>query len=257
MPFRIVWASLLSFGFIAVSYGEELGPLYRLPESDVRTESTLRSGSLEPAPPPSVSKNICVVLNPNEPLPADAQELVSAFASDATAIRQKAEQDLQARRESLINTLQTLQDSYTREAKLDEAVAIRDVIRQLKAANLKPLPDPGNLAEFVGRIGEVFHFEIIGKTGATIWGTEVYTYDSPLATAAVHAGVLRRGQRGIVKVTMVKSPESHHGTTQNGVTSHNWGTYSASYTVERASSVPHQAPAIPRNIQFENRSLEK
>jgi hypothetical protein len=256
MPFRIVWSSLLSFGLIAVSQGEELGPLNRLPESDGRTESTFRSGSREFTVLPSrpqESNNICVVLNPKEPLPADAQGLVSAFDSDANAIRQKAEQDLQARRQLLITTLQTLQDSYTREAKLDEAVAIRDVIRQLKVAHLKPLPDPGNLIEFADRIGEVFYFDITGQSGPTIWGTEVYTADSNLATAAVHAGVLKVGQRGIVKVTMIKSPEVHHGIVQNGVRSSQWGAYSASYVVEgafsRRSSGPHATPATRFNPQ--------
>lgn len=46
----------------------------------------------------------------SNPLPADAQTQVSAFELDANAIRQKAEQYLQSRRELLITTLQTLQD---------------------------------------------------------------------------------------------------------------------------------------------------
>jgi len=57
----------------------------------------------------------------------------------------------------------------------------------------------------------------VGQAGYSIWGSEVYTYDSHLATAAIHAGVLKAGQRGIVKVTMVKSPDAHRGKSdQNG-----------------------------------------
>ena len=169
-----------------------------------------------------------------DPLPQDAQALMSVFDAEAAAIREQAEQKIQSRRETLVKALQALQDSYTREAKLDEAVAIRDRIRQLKVSHLKSLPNPGNLARYVNCIGQSFHFDVVGRTGYSIWGSEVYTYDSDLATAAVHAGVLKTGQRGIVKVTMVKSPESHRGSVQNGVTSYNWGTYSASYTVEPA-----------------------
>lgn len=169
-----------------------------------------------------------------EPLPADAQALINVFDGEAEAIRQKAEQEIQVRRVSLIASLQALQDVYTREAKLDEAVAIRDTIRQLRVAQLKPLPDPGNLSDYAARIGEALYFEIVGQVGHSVWGTEVYTCDSHLATAAVHAGILKKGQRGIVKVTIVKSPESHLGATQNGVTSANWGYYGSSYTVESA-----------------------
>lgn len=174
-----------------------------------------------------------IVVNPAEPLPPDAQALVTVFEGESAAIRQKAEQEIQAKRQTLITTLQALQDSYTRDAKLDEAVAIRDVIRQLKHSLLKPLPDPGNLTRYAGQIGETFHFDVVGHTGGSVWGSEVYTCDSSLSTAAVHAGVLKPGQRGIVKVTIVKSPENHMGSTQHGVTSSTWGSYSASYTVER------------------------
>jgi len=174
-----------------------------------------------------------IVINAAEPLPADAQALVTVFEGESAAIRQKAEQEVQAKRQTLITTLQALQDSYTRDAKLDEAVAIRDVIRQLKNSLLKPSADPGNLSRYVQRIGETFYFDVVGQVDGSVWGSEVYTYDSSLPTAAVHAGVLKPGQRGIVKVTMVKSPENHHGSTQNGVTTSNWGSFSASYTVER------------------------
>lgn len=170
----------------------------------------------------------------HDSVPADAQALVTVFDSEAAAIRAKAEQEIQIRRQTLIAGLQALQDAYTRQAKLDEAVAIRDRIRQLKVGHLKVEPYPGNLSAYANRIGETFYFEVTGAVNASIWGTEVYTYDSDLAAAAVHAGVVKLGKSGIVKVTMVKSPDSHRGSTQNGVTSSNWGNYSASYTVEPA-----------------------
>src|SRR5579871_4980232 len=70
-----------------------------------------------------------------EPLPADAQALMGAFDNEAMAARKKVEQEIQTRRQTLINALQVLQDAYTRDAKLDEAVAIRNVIRQLKVTH--------------------------------------------------------------------------------------------------------------------------
>jgi hypothetical protein len=226
---RFAWSMLVSLSLTAVCVAQDLPPSGVFVE-DVGgglTLRLLREGGHGPRP-------TAVPVLIAEPLPADAQALIKVYNGEAEAIRQKAEQEVQARQKTLITALQALQDSYTRDAKLDEAVAIRDLIRQLKVSHLNAQPDPGNLSEYGNRIGETFYFDIVGVTGYSVWGSEVYTYDSHLATAAVHAGVLKAGQRGVVKVTMVKSPEAHRGSTQNGVTTSNWGPYSASYTVESA-----------------------
>ncbi|MEI8379157.1 MAG: LCCL domain-containing protein [Planctomycetota bacterium] len=220
---RFVWVGLLIICGISVGHSKEYPGVPGLPGA--------LAGPASPAP-----LVIC------EPLPKDALNLVAGFDRESAAIRDKAEQDIQIKRRSLIVALQALQDSYTRDARLDEAVAIRDVLRQLRIADLKALPDPGTLSNFVNRIGESFYFEVVGSSANSAWGTEVYTYDSNLATAAVHSGILRNGQRGIVKVTMLQSAEAHHGTTQNGVTTSNWGPYSASFTVERPK--PDDVPPL-------------
>src|SRR5581483_1253345 len=71
--------------------------------------------------------------------------------------------------------------------------------------------------------------------GPTIWGSGMYTDDSPLAAAAVHAGVLRDGMRGIVKVTILPGHSSYRGSTQNGVQSESWNAWDGSYRVETAN----------------------
>ena len=185
---------------------------------------------------PAGAGAVPLIVRTSEPLPADAQSLVATFDTESSAIRQKAEQEIQSKRHALIIALQALQDNYTRAAKLDEAVAIREIIRQMKVSHLKVLPNPGSLTEYRDRIGESFFFDVTGESGYSVWGSEVYTDDSYLATATVHAGVLKVGQRGIVKVTIYKSPDAHRGSTQNGVTTFNWGAYTASYTVESAFS---------------------
>ena len=43
---------------------------------------------------------------------------------------------------------------------------------------------------FGSKIGETFYFRVTANAvGGTGWGTDVYTLNSPLAAAAVHAGV--------------------------------------------------------------------
>jgi hypothetical protein len=94
-------------------------------------------------------------------------------------------------------------------------------------------PDPGSLTGYNDKIGQTFYFKVTGATTAIIWGTDVYTTDSQLATAAVHAGAVRAGQTGVVKVTMLASPPAFQGSSRNGVTSNPYGLYPAAYRVGR------------------------
>ena len=62
-----------------------------------------------------------------------------------------------------------------------------------------------------------------GCTAQGIWGTDVYTTDSAICTAAAHAGVIKLADGGAVKVTVVKSLPSYKGSERNGVSSSDWG----------------------------------
>jgi hypothetical protein len=95
-------------------------------------------------------------------------------------------------------------------------------------------PDPGNLTQVPHLAGEVLTFEVRGNTTGTIYGTDVYTDESSLTTAAVHAGVLKDGQRGVVRVTILPGQNDYPPSTRNGVTSQHWGPYQSSYRIEAA-----------------------
>lgn len=97
---------------------------------------------------------------------------------------------------------------------------------------IEGLPDPGNLTAFRDRTDEVLYFEVTGNTTGGVWGSDIYTDDSNLATAAVHAGALEDGETGIVKVTILPGEESYDSSESNGVTSWSYGTWSGSYSVE-------------------------
>jgi hypothetical protein len=165
----------------------------------------------------------------SEELPEDAVRVVRDFEKGAMAIQKKADDEIQPLRKKAIGKLKALQDKYCREARLDEALAIREKIKEIKGI----LPDPGQLRIQPADIGKVFHFELVGNPQGAVWGTEVYTSDSRLAAAAVHAGVLQPGQKGIVKVRILPGQNGYKGTTANGVTSRDWGKWSLSFTVER------------------------
>ena len=62
-------------------------------------------------------------------LPEDGQQLLEGFDADVKAIQEEADQKTEARRAAAIKALESLQDKYAKEGKLDEAVAIRDYLR--------------------------------------------------------------------------------------------------------------------------------
>src|SRR5579884_516361 len=53
----------------------------------------------------------------------------------------------------------------------------------------KAIPDPGNLVNYQNQTKKTFVFKVTGRaTGGFVWGTDLYTTDSTLAMAVVHAG---------------------------------------------------------------------
>lgn len=109
------------------------------------------------------------------------------------------------------------------------------------------LPDPGSLTGYQGQVGKVFHFRVAGGgragmmaapggmvfIGGAVYGTDMYTLDSSLAMAAVHAGALKMGESGIVKVTILGPQDAFVASTRNGITSYPWGGYPGAYKVSK------------------------
>ena len=96
------------------------------------------------------------------------------------------------------------------------------------------LPDPGNLENFQGQVGQKLAFRVTGAANAAngaLWGQDIYTTDSSLALAAVHAGVLKPGQVGVVKVAILGPQNAFQGSTRNGVASNAFGNYPGSYKI--------------------------
>lgn len=162
-------------------------------------------------------------------LPADAKLIVDKLTKQRQAIYREAEAKLAPLQREAARRLRLLQDRYTRAAKLDEALAIRAKIREVLGVR----KDPGALRAQPSDMGKAFLYEVTGSLTGSIWGSQIYTTDSHLGTAAVHAGVLKPGQRGIVRVWILPG-QSHYGaSTSNAVTSYGYGPWSLSFSVER------------------------
>lgn len=93
---------------------------------------------------------------------------------------------------------------------------------------------PAHMYEFNNRIGQTFTFKVTGNAAAgSVWGTDLYTTDSALAAVAVHAGLLKNGETGVIKVSMVPSPPAFVGSVRNGVSSSAYNQYPAAYRVHK------------------------
>jgi len=70
-----------------------------------------------------------------------------------------------------------------------------------------------------------------GGNPLSIWGTDVYTDDSPVCVAGVHAGVITLAAGGRVQIEIRPGQDAYAGSDRNGVTSLGFSTWSGSYAI--------------------------
>jgi hypothetical protein len=124
---------------------------------------------------------------------------------------------------------------------IQELVAHFERQRKLSDAEIKALLDQGLLAsDAPARIqdlcdspGTTYYFRVTGATDGSVWGTDVYTGDSVLAAAAVHAGAVKAGETAVVRITVMQPLTHYQGSVRNGIASHDFGRFGAAYRVER------------------------
>ncbi|HEV3139473.1 MAG TPA: LCCL domain-containing protein [Vicinamibacterales bacterium] len=69
----------------------------------------------------------------------------------------------------------------------------------------------------------------------SVWGTGIYTDDSSIAAAAVHAGLLKPREIGFVRVVVDDGRESYAASESNGVKSQPYGMWEGSFRLERVA----------------------
>jgi hypothetical protein len=91
---------------------------------------------------------------------------------------------------------------------------------------------PGNLSAYQQQWGKELTFSVTGFTptpGANpnIWGTDVYTLDSNLSAAVVHAGLAKPGESVVVRVRVMQPPPQFVSSFRNNVNSTAYNAYPA------------------------------
>src|SRR5262245_44495238 len=66
-------------------------------------------------------------------------------------------------------------------------------------------------------------------TASSLWGTDTYTSDSSICTAAAHAGRITVAGGGAVTIEIAAGATSYTGSLRNGITSSSWGAYTCSF----------------------------
>lgn len=183
-----------------------------------------------------------------EPVPAvRSTRIIRIRTTDGTA------EQVNTQRQAYIESLKQLQDAYCRSGQLDEALAVRNMIRQVEAqsqqaASLAPLNDTleetnrtaidssAPISELRGQAGQSFYRRVTGRNDGVIWGGDkcIYTDDSDLATAAVHCGVLAPGVTAVVKFTIHPGQGTYAGSTRNDIASRDWQSWEGSYRIDGA-----------------------
>jgi hypothetical protein len=124
---------------------------------------------------------------------------------------------------------------------IQELVAHFERQHKLTTEEIRALLDQGFLAsDAPARIqdlcdtpGTTYYFRVTGATDGSLWGTDVYTGDSVLASAAVHAGAVKAGESAVVRVTVMSPLAQYQGSVRNGVTSHDFGRFGTAFRVDR------------------------
>lgn len=91
-----------------------------------------------------------------------------------------------------------------------------------------------NAQTLSGNPGAIFEVTCPSGCGSsTVWGSSIYSDDSSICSAAIHAGVSSAGSGGQFTVTIAPGQSSYPPSTQNGVTTSSWGSWGRSFTVSQ------------------------
>lgn len=109
----------------------------------------------------------------------------------------------------------------------------RRMLRKLLEQNLVASDGPLNMHGLCDVVGATYYFRITGTTDGQVWGTDTYTRDSVLGTAAVHAGLLKPAETAVLRVTVVAPLGAYPGTTRHGVTTTDYGVFPQAWRLSR------------------------
>lgn len=97
---------------------------------------------------------------------------------------------------------------------------------------ITPIAWDTSAATFKGEKGQTYTFRCPAEgTAQTIYGSDIYTDDSSICTAAVHVGLITLERGGTVTIEIRHGRSTYGSTTRHGIKSNNWGEYGRSFLI--------------------------
>src|SRR5688500_1007907 len=90
---------------------------------------------------------------------------------------------------------------------------------------------PFDLRSLEHEVGQRFYVLITGEVNGPLWGTDIYTSDSSIGKAAVHAGLVKPGDTRILQLAVEAPLQHYQGSARNGVTSDFWDFWPGAYSL--------------------------
>ncbi|RKH49250.1 protease B [Corallococcus llansteffanensis] len=87
-----------------------------------------------------------------------------------------------------------------------------------------------SFTSYRGQNGTQIRCSCEAVSGGAVWGTDLYTDDSSVCAAAVHAGAIP-ATGGTVVVTIQPGQSGYSGTTRNGITTYSYGSWPGSFSI--------------------------
>jgi LCCL domain len=114
-----------------------------------------------------------------------------------------------------------------------------------------------NGRQLLGEPGSTF--KVVCPSGcvdrASLWGTDVYAIDSGICVAGIHAGAISK-DGGAFAVRLDVGQTTYRGSSRNGVTSADDGSYGGSFTVAAVGRAPAPPPeAIQAGCTFDSTQI--
>ena len=170
--------------------------------------------------------------SPQDRLPEAASQIKKRCDREVEDIEKSAKAKLKEAATQASVPLRKIQQAMHADARLEGAMKAREAIQLIVNGYSKALPDPGYMNASQEQNGKVFFYELTAREGGTVYGTDVYCGGSHLGSTAIHAGVLRANQKGVVKVTVLPGANGFVASLRNGIQSQSYSSYPVAFKIE-------------------------
>ncbi len=168
---------------------------------------------------------------PDYYLPNDAAKIITKMEDKVAQAYSSVDGQVETLKRKTARKLSSLQSTYQKRGQSSEAALIYTKIKEVQGVlGIENWASPREYD-----VGRKTRYELIGNTYGAIWGSDTYTSDTDPATAAVHAGLLLPGERGIVEIEVVPGQSHYSGGDRHGVVAQPWGQWPVSYIIRKSS----------------------